>query len=183
MTQRSSRLLASILVLTFSACSAKQVREESYTPSQETVRIKSNMPVVELWDRWDEKSNSHLLVDGKHLITWSELPTLLADSSSSQVVSKVQAYQRWYNVSQVTGSTAIIASVFALTGYIRKDNGDLTFSLPTINVFWLIATITGGTAITSYLISEQKLRDAISLHNDSISDRSPTFVLNWEARF
>lgn len=184
MTDRWLRLIAIALFGTLvTSCSSKQVREESYTPTPETIRVKSEMPIAEVWDRWDEKSDSHLLVDGKHLIAWNELPTLLADDKSSIVLSKVDGHRRWQGVSILSATTGALAGLFALIGYAHNDKGERNFSIPAINILWGISAASIGTAITSHRISEQKLRDAIQLHNEGIRSQPPAIVLNWEGSF
>lgn len=177
-------LTAALLVIALSsACAQKPVREEPYTPSNETLHLKSDSMIVELWDRWDESSSSALVVNENHVVSWSEIPRLLADDPSHEVVSKIQTYERWNKIAIISGLVGLSAGVLALLGSVPDQDHPRWMSVPVANTLWGVSALGFVTAGVAWKISYNALRSAVPLHNEGVRARTGSVALNWEARF
>lgn len=166
---RTLRAVTYVVLCGFlTSCAQKKVAEESYAPSREVVRVKSDTPIVKLWDRWNERSDGHVLVGGKDVVSGMHLPALLADDPSPEVVSKAKSAETWRVVGAASVGIAGLSAIVAALGHSKNEKGERSFGTAALNSLWVTTGIAASLGIVSLTISSSLLDDAQSMHNDRI---------------
>ncbi len=176
--QRSAALA---LAAALASCASGRVSEQSYTPGADVVKVKSDLPLVRLWDRWEER-DSGLLLAGTALVSSDDLPAILSDDPSPEVMEKMKSYRSWTTTREVGTYVLVFAATAAAIGYSKGQDEERAFSIPVINALWALAGAGAVTDITGRCMSARRLDEALALHNARLW-KNQSVAVTWEASF
>jgi hypothetical protein len=191
MTTRHLRLASLLLAACIAAggCASRPVRSEKGSAG-EAVSMRTDKPILRLYDRWGENESDQVLINGKDVVEAYPdgssllygrpmLVTLLSEDPSPEVAAKLDSFRFWRATSQVAFATAAASTLLAVLGYTKGRGGDRLLALPVINTLWAVSGVSLGTLVYGVSSQSRSLDEALSIHNAN-SSRAPSVSLGVE---